>query len=207
MKKLMVTLAGLAFCATALAGQGGLGGPNNGAGPEGTTGGSTLSRARYDQVLGRLGLTDEQIRKIDAIFAEYDKKVRDLYKKLNSAEADKRAVYKKFRAQQDALNAERDKKILEVLTAEQQKKYELAKKLLAEDAEKRKKMYPVIRAAYKDAGRDREKRKAVQKKFADTFRTMREALQKALDTQIGKLPERPRGAYPDNSQGNPSGTS
>lgn len=199
MKKLMVTLAGLAFCATALAGD--PGNPNNGAAGGGIRSGTTYSRAKYDQILGRLGLTDEQIKKIDAIFVAYGAKVRELYKKLNSEDADKRAVYKKFRAQQEALNAERDKKILEVLTDAQKKLYLLAKKLVTADQETHKKIYAEIRAAYKDAGRDKAKRTATQKKFAGQFKAMRAALSKALD-KIGKLPKHPRG---DDSNGTTQG--
>ncbi len=195
MKKLMMTLAGLAFCATAWAGDPGANGFGGG-----MRYGKANSRAKYDQVLGRLSLTDEQIKKIDAIFVACDTKVRDLYKKLHSGDADKRGVHKKYREQQAALNAERDKNIYEVLTAEQQKKYDLAKKIIAEfDAKLTK-----LRKEYTDIRRlkgDRAKMKEALKKLNAKIRAVHVELQKQLDEKIGKLPKRPKMSHPESPDG------
>lgn len=188
MKKALSIVALLAFCASAMAADPAGGGKN-------ANSSRRLSMAKYHQVYGRLGLTDEQIEKIDAIYDEYSKKSSELYKKAYSnkneklTSEDRKAKYKKLREKVAELNAERDKKILEVLTEEQKKKLEEANKIIAEFQTKTaelRKGYTAIRKI-KDRAKKMEAYKALSAKrrkiYADRDAT--------LDEKIGKLPERP----------------
>jgi hypothetical protein len=180
--RLISAIAALAFCASALAADT----------PDGAH--RTVSRAKYDQVLGRLGLTAEQIKKIDSIYAEYQKKTSGLYKAMRDQNktmppADRQAAYKQVREKVAELNAERGEKILEVLTADQKTKYEAAAKIIAEFTEKGKELskeYATIRKI-KDRAKKMEAYKALGKKRRDIY----VARDKQLDEKIGKLPKRP----------------
>lgn len=73
------------------------------------------AKARYEQYKQKLNLTDEQSKKVDAINATYFEGIAEL-KKSNASKLSK---YRKFKT----LNADRDKKMKEVLTKEQFKIY------------------------------------------------------------------------------------
>jgi Spy/CpxP family protein refolding chaperone len=186
-KKILATLASAAFCATALAA-----GPGEGDADNPNSRGGAYSRAKYDQVLGRLHLTDEQIKKIDAIYAEYDKKMRALYKRNPE---DKKVDYAALRKKREELIAERDKKILEVLTEDQQKKYKVAKKIITDYYAKLKELgkeYPKIR---KECKGDRQKMMAAYKKLGEKRGELTKDRDRQLDEKVGKMPKLPKLEY------------
>lgn len=197
MKRLMLTLAAVAFCSMAYA--------QDATNPSGisTAGGGygAYSYAKFDQVLGRLSLTDEQIEKINAIFAEYNQKLND-FRKENMTQTqtpeggviqrmDKDA-WNKIREKQVELYAERDEKIREVLTKDQQEKYDLAKALLAEFAEKQKALQADLQVAIKAGAENGAagNRQEVYKKYSTEVRALYQELNKKLDEEVGALPAR-----------------
>jgi Spy/CpxP family protein refolding chaperone len=201
-KRLAATITILAFCATAFAAQ------NPGAGlaggPDSATG-QGYSHAKYDEVLGRLKLTDEQIKKINAIYEEYNKKLSDIRagmmveKKLASGRVVKsfdRNNYEKYMAKQKELFAERDAKILEVLTEDQQKKFKEAKAIIAEFDIQNKTLNDELKTARQHMGNDRKKMSEFYKGMAEKRRKVYTERRKSLDEKIGKLP-----AMANNRQG------
>ncbi len=200
MRTLTLTLAGALLCAVALAGDANV----PGQGGQDPAGGK-WSRARYDQLLGRLGLTDEQIAKIDAIYTEYDGKVAEFRKTLQVAQpndnggltsAMPKEAWAKFRDKQKELYAERDVKVMEVLTAEQKKKFEAGTAIVTEFGAKLQEVnaeYPKIQQQHKG---DREKLQQAFKELSARRLKVQQEQDTQLDEKVGKLPPRPAGQNP-----------
>ena len=188
MSKLLATFAALALAASAFAAEGEA--PPPPAKPP------AYSASRQDPVIGRLGLTDEQAKKADEAFADWGKKmaefVKDLREKAAAGKAPDQEAMAKFIEQQKALMAERDKQVRELLSAEVQAKYDAGKKLQQELNDKIKKLQEEMQATMKEAAGDAAKLREQVKAFQDKVKAEFEALNKALDEKIGKLPEPPK---------------
>lgn len=155
LKKLAVLAAGLALCGAALAGE---------------KVGSPVSILRCP-VVSRLALTEEQVKKVTAIDAEFVKKADEAAKDLKGAEALKKRfeIMEEFRP-----------KVVEVLTDDQKKKHEAGMAVVKEFKPK----IDEAQAAVKAAGKDKDKRAEAQKKFKDLVAEQ----DKALTEKVGPKP-------------------
>ena len=198
MRTLTLTLAGALLCTVALAGD-----ANPQEGPNSSRAGQTQwSRAKYDQLLGRLGLTDEQIAKIDAIYTEYDAKLAEFRKTLevrndNGLASVPKDGWAKFRDRQKELFAERDAKVLEVLTADQKKKFEAGTAIVAEFGTKLQAVNAEYPKIMQDNKGDREKLQQAFKDLSARRLKVQQEQDTQLDEKVGKLPPRPAGQNPD----------
>jgi len=170
MHKLALGLVGVLFSAAALAGEA----------QEAPA--TPPSFAAGDPVMARLALTADQAKKTNDLAAEYAKKSDALPREAKPED-------------RKALVAERNQKIREALTAEQQPKYDAGLKLMADYDEKVSKLQQETSRAMAATPRDDiEKRREVSKGYKEKRAALDAETSKALDEQVGKRPEPPRPA-------------
>ena len=195
MKRLAAAIMGLSIWTAAIAAENPQGA---GAANADSSSGQNYSHAKYDEVLGRLKLTDEQVKKIDAIYREYSKKltqIRNGYmedKKLGNGrvvKTFKREAYQEYAAKQKALFAERDTRIFEVLTEDQQKLFEQAKAIIAEFDVQNKTLIDEMKTARQHMGNDRAKIQDFYKQIGEKRRKIYADRCKQLDEKVGKRPK------------------
>jgi len=155
LKKLAVLAVGLALCGAALA-------------AEGKVSPTSILRC---PVIVRLALTEEQVKKVTEIDAEYVKKADEATKDLKGAEALKKRfeVMEEFRP-----------KVVEVLTDDQKKKHEAGMAVVKEFKPKLEE----AQAAVKAAGKDKDKVAEARKKAKDLMAEQ----DKALTEKVGPRP-------------------
>jgi Spy/CpxP family protein refolding chaperone len=189
-KKLFTAIAILGFCASALAADPAAGNAANSSSPNE---GQAYSWAKFHWIYGRLGLTEEQLQKIDAIYLEYQEKIKTLHKELHAKKLsgkERKEAYKELRTKIAELEAERDEKILEVLTEGQKKKILIARKVKADfDAKMTELRKGYVKAR---STKDRSERKKIYKELSEKRTELYKEKDKQLDAKVGKLPERPK---------------
>jgi hypothetical protein len=187
LKRLAMLAAVLALCCGAFAQEeGGDGG--EGEKPKKVKKARAARKPKYKSILKgdplvvRLGLTEEQVKKVEALEAETKAAFDKLVEEAGEDRKKLRQVTMKLPELYDALRA----KIVELLNDDQKKKYEAGVAVLAEFKTKRE----AIQAEMKAAGKDREKKKEAQKKL----RGLQGELEKALDEKVGPKPGKPAAA-------------
>jgi len=171
-KKLMVTLAVLALCATAYGAQKGAGGPRPGGGVV-----SVTMDPKADLVLIRLGLTDAQVTAIEKVNTEAEGKKAELDK------ADPKPKGKELQEKIKTIQDETKKKVREALTAEQQPKFDAGMTAVADCdtkvKEARAEMAKTVKA-------DNSKKDEAKKTCDDKVAAAKADLEKTLDEKVGK---------------------
>jgi hypothetical protein len=148
------------------------------------------SLARLHPVVGRLGLGDEPLKKIDEILGEHRQKLLAAAKEM---QAEGKALdLAKWQDQQKQLQAEANKKVREAVPAELQAKFDAGVKVMEEFAPRQAKLQEQVVAALKDAAGDKEKIQAAQKDIVEKARALAQELNKELDEKVGKMPQPPK---------------
>ncbi|MHC4914409.1 MAG: hypothetical protein ACYTGB_02875 [Planctomycetota bacterium] len=135
-----------------------------------------------DPLVARLGLTEEQVKKVEELEAETKAAFDKMVEEAGEDRKKLRGVTLKLPELYDGLRA----KIVELLNDDQKKKYEAGVAVLAEFKTKKE----AIMAEMKAAGKDRDKRKEAQKKL----RGLGAELEKVLDEKVGPRAGKPAGA-------------
>ncbi len=135
-----------------------------------------------DPLVARLGLTEEQVKKVEALEAETKTAFDKMVEEAGEDRKKLREVTMKLPELYDALRA----KIAELLNDDQKKKYEAGVAVLAEFKTKKE----AAMAEMKAAGKDRAKRTEAQKKL----RGLAAEMEKALDEKVGPKPGKPAAA-------------
>ena len=135
------------------------------------------SFAKTDPVVARLGLSAEQAGKVDAVAAGYAKQLDALSREDPQ-----------LGAKEKALGAEREAKVREALTPEQQPKYDAGRKLAAENAEKVFKLQQETMGEMAAAGKELDKRRVVRDGYQAKRKALDAEFEKALDEAVGKKP-------------------
>jgi hypothetical protein len=132
-----------------------------------------------DPLLARLGLTADQAKKVNDLTAAYAKKSKDLPD--HASDADFKAVID-----------ERNAKVREALTPEQQTKYEAGLKIMADYVAKVTKLQQTNFAEMMTIPKDQPDTMAKRMKVRDDYKAKRAALDaestKVLDDAVGKGP-------------------
>jgi hypothetical protein len=128
-------------------------------------------------VVARLALSAEQAAKVDAVAAGSTKQLDALSREDPQLGAKEKALW-----------AERDAKVREALSAEQQPKYDAGKKLAAENAEKVFKLQQETMGNMAVAGKDLDKRRAVRDAYQEKRKALDAEFEKALDDAVGRKP-------------------
>lgn len=136
--------------------------------------------AKTDPVLSRLALTDEQLKTVEKINAEAEKKKEDFLK------GDPKPKGKEIGDKCKELRAETLKKIREALTADQQTKFDAGQTLVNDFDAKKKAAAEERAAAVKAAGTDKDKKDAATKAYDEKVAALKADLEKALDEKVGK---------------------
>jgi methyl coenzyme M reductase subunit C-like uncharacterized protein (methanogenesis marker protein 7) len=132
--------------------------------------------AESDPLLARLGLSAEQLKKVNDLIAEYSKKSAALPDSASNAE---------FKA----VLEERNKKVREALTPEQQTKYDAGLKVMADYDAKVTKLQQTNYAAMMAVPKDQiDKRREVRDDYKQKRAVIDAEGTKALDEAIGKGP-------------------
>jgi len=126
-------------------------------------------------------LTDDQAKKVDALADEYKTKKTDLDNSTPKLKPKEKADKIKD------LDAELIKKIREVLTADQQPKFDAGQTLVADFATKSKEALAEKTKAVKDAAGDKDKVKGANTTYNDKLKALKADLDKALDEKVGKV--------------------
>ena len=173
MKSLRVSLAVMALALSVSAA--------SAATPGGKAGPAAGPLSKTDPVLIRLALTDDQAKKVDALADEYKTKKTDLDNSTPKLKPKEKADKIKD------LDAELIKKIREVLTADQQPKFDAGQTLVADFATKSKEALAEKTKAVKDAAGDKDKVKGANTTYNDKLKALKADLDKALDEKVGKV--------------------
>jgi Spy/CpxP family protein refolding chaperone len=176
MKTILATAVALAFCTVAFAAGTGKG-PGGGA----YTPVSVTVDAKTDPVLSRLALTDEQLKTIDKINTEAESKKAEFLK------TDPKPKGKEIGDKCKEIRAETLKKIREVLTADQQTKFDAGQTLVTDFDAKKKAAADERSTAVKAAGADKDKKDAAIKAYDEKVAALKADLEKALDEKVGKV--------------------
>ena len=181
MKRLLVCVAVLSLCGSALAATKAPKDPAAGKNPGAGAPVSVTVDAKTDPVLSRLALTDEQIKAIDKLNQDAVAKKDDLVK------ADPKPTGKELTDKLKAIKDDLLKAIRAALTVDQQAKFDAGQALVADYDAKVKTATADKAKALKDAGADKDKKAAATKAFEDTVSGLKADLGKALDDKIGKV--------------------
>ncbi|HTY99952.1 MAG TPA: hypothetical protein VMB75_08965 [Rhodocyclaceae bacterium] len=135
--------------------------------------------AESDPLLARLGLTADQAKKINDLTAAYAKKSKDLPD--HASDADFKAVID-----------ERNAKVREALTPDQQTRYEAGLKIMADYSAKVTKLQQTNIAEMHAVPKDQPDTMAKRMKVRDDYKAKRAVLDaegtKAMDEAVGKGP-------------------
>ncbi|GEM_PF-3547555 len=182
MRKSLAVFAILAFSAAALAEEATPGRPSRG---------GKSTNVKDHPVLSRLGLTDEQTKKVEDALAAHRKKVAE---DLKAAKGDGQGVpdVAKIMAAAKGADGEANKVVREALPEELRAKFDVGAKIVDDFTAKNQKLNEEFMASAA-AGGDKDKMKEAQKAFKAQSKALVDDMNKELDEKVGKRPEAPKG--------------
>jgi hypothetical protein len=136
-------------------------------------------------VMSRLKLSQEQVSKIKELEAETNKKIAAAFKQCEADGKKKAAYYKQRGELLEALNTA----VVAVLDEGQKKKYDAGLAVVKNCKAKIGKLRGEHKKAMSAAGGDKQKRAALQKKYQEQVKPLRQEMEKQLDEKVGKQPE------------------